>query len=126
MGKRLYPNTTNPASLETLCGVPAGTHARLMAIEARHAKEAAECTLAGMARQEWEYKQWCEVNDDEALGTLSGFLIFGWGKFDGGSFAPGYAGRIGDNLIERAQVMTLLHMNGIKADAALCEGVCWS
>ena len=33
MGTRLYPNTTNPATLEKLAGVPAGTYKIYQALE---------------------------------------------------------------------------------------------
>ena len=120
MGVRLYPNTKNVASLETLCGVPAGTHARLVATQERHKAE-----LVGKSfheRQEPEYRQWKEINDDDAMGTLDAFLTFGWGRFrDSHGVAPDYAG----TLTNPVHVVMLLRDNGINVDHALCEGLHW-
>jgi hypothetical protein len=122
MGVRLYPNTTNPESLEKLAKVPAGTHARLLATEERHRQELA--ALPGMSsceRQEAEYAQWKEINDDDAMGTLSAFLAFGWGKFSDMGVAEGCSGHLDD----LEQVWILLVGNSIWADIRLTEGVHW-
>lgn len=59
MAIRLYPRTRDPAALERLCGVPAGTHAVLAAWE------------AGARQQEGEdYRDWCQ-RYDKAIDALA-------------------------------------------------------
>jgi hypothetical protein len=129
MGIRLYPNTKNVASLETICGVPAGTAARLEAVEARHAEELKP--LAGKApweRQDVEYRQWCEINDDAALGDYHAFLLYGWGKFND---PHGVTVRDGErtcsgSVSDPVKVVLLLRPNGLdETHLALMEGVHW-
>lgn len=120
MGVRLYPNTTDRAALETLAGVPHGTYDRLDAMTARH--EAALVGLSFAERNELEYQQYCERQDDAAIGDLDAFLTFGWGKFrevDG--LGTDCAGCI-ENLDAARR---LLRYNGIGADVALANGVHW-
>ena len=78
MATRLYPNTQDVAVLERLVNVPPGTHAKLKALEAKH-KEAKDAALEG-ERYELGYQQYCEIHDDEAMGTLDAFITFGWGR----------------------------------------------
>ncbi len=120
MGIRLYPNTTDVASLETLAGVPAGTAARLAAMEARHAAERADDLLPQEA--DLGYYQWKEIQADEDLGTYSHFLTFGWGKFDSFGLATGYGGELNDE----GSIRALFRRNNINpALVPLCEGVHW-
>lgn len=125
MGTRLYPNTRNVAALERLARVPAGTKARLEEMEARHKKELEP--FAGKApweRQEIEYRQWCEKNDDEAIGTLDAFETFGWGKFRPCGLANGYAGSL-DDLTDCAVVLRGNGINLTLEELQLTEGLHW-
>jgi len=120
MGTRLYPNTTDRAALETLAGVPAGTHDRLDAMEKRH--EAEKLAAADPRCHDLGYRQYCERQDDGPIGTLDHFITFGWGKFrpvDG--IGEDYAGHEDD--LER--IAKLLRANGIGADVALTGGLHW-
>jgi hypothetical protein len=119
MGTRLYPNTQDTASLEKLAGVAAGTAERLLATQARHAEELKK--VDRQFRNDFEYKQWCEIKDDENMGGLDHFLTFGWGKFDGIGLAEDCSG----HLTDPDAIARLFAANGITADIALCEGVHW-
>ena len=119
MGTRLYPNTRKPESLEKLAGVAPGTHGRLTAVLARHKNE-----LEAAPREERGdkgYAQWLEIHSDPDLGTLDEFLTYGWGKFSGGTIAPGYAGQMMPS--QAVLIRRLFQNNGITADVTLCEGV---
>lgn len=78
MAIRLYPMTTDPAKLEKLCGVPAGTAARLAALEAKYPPRESFS----------DYRDWCashdrmldEVYEDKHLLTYHRFNLFGWGR----------------------------------------------
>lgn len=122
MGVRLYPNTRKPESLERLAGVAPGTHARLLAVQARH-KDEREAAGAAWDGYYDDYRQWQEIHDDPDLGALEDFLTFGWGKFHGGVIAPGYAGQLMPS--QAVYIRRLFQDNGITADVALCEGVHW-
>lgn len=129
MGVRLYPNTSVVASLETLAGVPAGTAARLEETEKRHEAEKAAARARGESTYDLEYRQWCEKNDDPALGDYDAFLTFGWGKFDDPhGVAPDCSGRLTDPV----KCALVLRPNGIGGDGPaladfikLAEGVHW-
>jgi hypothetical protein len=121
MGVRLYPNTQDPAALETLAGVPAGTHARLSAVEAEFAPRlnAAPDFFARNAIYDEKYNR---VNDDDAMGDLDNFLTFGWGRFQHvAGLSDGCVGR----LDAPADAQRLLDHNGIEVNAALAGGVHW-
>jgi len=125
MGIRLYPNTNNATSLEILAGVSPGTKARLDAIEARH--EAEKAAASKEEHYDLGYKQWGESNDDRELGTLSHFLLYGWGKFNAllGVAMDECCGELTDPI----QIRRLFQINGIPSDdgtLALSEGVHWS
>ena len=79
MGTRLYPRTTNPASLEMLAGVPAGTHARYAALRLQHRQD--DNTLAFAERMPHDDAFYAAILADGELETLNCFIHNGWGKF---------------------------------------------
>lgn len=92
MGTRLYPRTSNPAVLELLAGVPAGTHARLAVLDSKYEKlrklissrlkgdldEAEETDF--IRHERLSYRRHKEIVRDENLNSLHNLLLFGWGK----------------------------------------------
>jgi hypothetical protein len=93
MGISLYLRTENPAVLEKLAGVEAGTHYRL-----RRTKASLITTRKGVRYYHVEGKgelvavrdfndmetlwqhEWDAVSNDGQLSRMNGFLLCGWGK----------------------------------------------
>lgn len=121
MGCRLYPMTKNVANLETLAGVPEGTHARLDAVKAKYNTN--DPALTFFARQDLYEKQWHEVNACPHMGQLDHFLTFGWGKF--GDMHNITGGKYGGSETDLVRCTLLARSNGIEYDPAVCEGLCW-
>lgn len=92
MGTRLYPRTRNPAVLELLAGVPAGTYARLAALDSKYEKlrKLISSHLKGdlddaeetdfIRHENLSYRRHKEIVRDENLSSLHNLLLFGWGK----------------------------------------------
>lgn len=89
MGTRLYPRTSNPAVLELLAGVPAGTHARLAVLDSKYeglrklisARPKGDTDQTDFIRHEsLSYRRHKEIVRDEDLHSLHNLLLFGWGK----------------------------------------------
>ena len=113
MAIRLYPDTTNVASIEVLAGVPAGTTARLEALERKYPE-------GGMTDPDALFEA-LFAKGSEDLNKLHNFHLYGWGKFDSAGVANDCCGELKD----LAQIKHLFAVNGISADPALCEGVNW-
>lgn len=84
MGVRLYPKSDDPAVLEKMIGVPAGTHQRLEELKTKHKADLKALQDGTLDREiseyDLEYEQYCEISDDPDLGPMNRFLIYGWGK----------------------------------------------
>ena len=83
MGTRIYPTTKNPAIIEILAGVPAGTHESLTRITLANERECSKAQDAGIdwgKIEEMKHHHWKELQEMPE-GLLDGFLTFGWGKF---------------------------------------------
>ena len=84
MGIRLHPKSEDPAVLEKLAGVPAGTHQRLKEREKKHKADLKALEDGTLDREispyDLEYDQYCEIEDDPELCKMKNFLIYGWGK----------------------------------------------
>ena len=113
MATRLYPVTRKPESLEILCGVPAGTYARLEAFEKEHPYT---------YDNEKGYERWKLLNADEDMGTLDNFKTFGWGRVDS-RICDDNAGHTSED-IER--ILTHHNVYLTPEQIALTEGLCWS
>jgi hypothetical protein len=72
MAIRLYPNVT-PQELERLCGVPSGTHDKLIKFEKERPK------TDGHTMTAWYDK----LYKDQDMVLLNNFLTFGWGRLTG-------------------------------------------
>ncbi len=121
MATRLYPNTKNPAILEKLAGVPAGTAARLEAIQKRQEEEMAGKDF--FERNEIGFRHFQEMHETPE-GDLSTFLTFGWGRVDMGA-CPDYSGS-NDDEVGVAQILRR-HPVQLPADVTVAEleGVHW-
>ena len=96
MGTRLYPNTENPAILEKLAGVPAGTYSSWNEFKlesANNKKHLQELFDQGHDRNElcrmsdrFAGEQYDRMTENPDVSQLDRFILFGWGKiqFDGG------------------------------------------
>ena len=85
MGVRLYPRTEDPARLEALCGVPAGTAARLAEL-----RERPEFRLLP-TDDFFERDRKCggvyeAAHADGPMGDYYDFLSDGWGRLDDGAW----------------------------------------
>lgn len=96
MGTRLYPNTKNPATLEKLAGVPAGTFKLYQELEDERKQFKDELQSRfdqGHDRDElfrsnenFEEKMWNRKQENPDVSRLDHFIMYGWGKiqFEGG------------------------------------------
>lgn len=119
MGIRLYPNTTDPRKLEVLSQVSEGTYEKLMALEAKYNFGNPSGDFFTYQTRMEQFHEEVSANND--LNNLHGFLLFGWGKFNGFGIAKDCSGSLQD----RQQCETLLKQNDIQADVDLCEGLHW-
>jgi hypothetical protein len=117
MGVRLYPNTTDTASLEQIAGVPTGTAARLEALEAAH-PERNHCNnyAAGEAFYNALY------DGDRDVCHYHSFLLSGWGRVISDLCAD-----CAGSETHPDRVLQILRTQGVALDfeVALCEGVHW-
>jgi hypothetical protein len=122
MATRLYPITNNPATLERLAGVPAGTYAKLEALRAtRNSRPGQENAQAVFYEA---------VYNDKNLVRMNNFNVFGWGRVNPDA-CPDYSGRETDPV----KCLDILAAHGIEIDlsgengaleVADLEGLCWN
>lgn len=89
MGTRLYAKVATPAEVELLAGVPAGTHARLKALEAEYNKACTECKTHA-ERYPIEEAFYDAIFADQHLECLRQFETFGYGKVYSEYHNPGH------------------------------------
>lgn len=71
MATRLYPSTTDIATIEALAGVPCGTSAVLAELQAQGAQLGDD------------FEAYKLVHDHAHAGALDSFQTFGWGRLQG-------------------------------------------
>lgn len=81
MGTRLYPNTKDAAKLEKLAGVPEGTMRALQLWEEMQTVYWNHIGISKYDDDDKGYDMWTIAHNSD-VGTLEGFLLNGWGKFD--------------------------------------------
>jgi hypothetical protein len=116
MATRLYPITEDPAKLEKMAGVPAGTSEVLKAIESRFVAKPGETSAQAFTREEQEFYA---INAEPNAAQLHCFLLFGWGRM------RKYIDPIG-NTTDPKLMAEIGRAQGINVPADLCEGFCWS
>lgn len=136
MGVRLYPCTMakdegrrvacqlqQPALLEALAGVPAGTWRRVRLWEKA---DEAMSELDHELGTELSYKLFSlRVDNDPEADRLHSFILFGWGRVRAGaSLCPDYVGYTFD----RREMRLILEAQGVALEETLferLEGLIW-
>ena len=114
MSIRLYPNV-EPAEMERLAGVPAGTYDRLTIYEAKRPVK------DGPAMTAW----YAGLFHDTDMNNLNSLKVFGWGRLTGKALA--YVRAINENagvIDNPSQTQALLFLQGITAEGV--TSVRWS
>ncbi len=123
MATRLYPLTKNPASLETLAGVPAGTMEKLNAIRAKHTNADGALNYDGF----YDDVYTLGITPDVHLGRLDSFLNYGWGRVSFGFLESMGFDPVSDQCTDIGIAKSILIYHGEShVDPYLTEGLCWS
>ena len=132
-GTRLYPVTTNPAILERLADVPAGTYAKRQVIKDEEKQRKAELTRLyeqGEIKEPqiyWKFDDlarefYDKMQEDDDVSALDHFILFGWGKI---RFEGDYCGEATDpDRVDQILFWQGVSLNGVEISEL--EGVYWS